>query len=76
MRGRDVVAIMKWVHSPYSRILHIGTTTRQLLLIADRECNCWFFFISNKFNGLIINMEYAMICPYRVSGETNAFISL
>ena len=28
--------------------------------IADRECNCWFFFISTKFNGLIFNMEYAI----------------
>ena len=25
----------------------------------DRECNCRFFFISTKFNGLIFNMEYA-----------------
>ena len=24
----------------------------------DRECKCWFFFISTKFNGLIFNMEY------------------
>ena len=23
----------------------------------DRECNCWFFFISTKCNGLIFNME-------------------
>ena len=26
----------------------------------DRECNCWFFFISTKFNGLIFNMEHAI----------------
>ena len=25
----------------------------------DRECNCCFFFISTKFNGLIFNTEYA-----------------
>ena len=25
----------------------------------DRECNCWLFFISTKFNGLIFNTEYA-----------------
>ena len=25
----------------------------------DRECNCLFFFISTKFNGLIFNTEYA-----------------
>ena len=24
------------------------------------EYNCWFFFISTKFNGLICNMEYVM----------------
>ena len=32
------------LHSPYSRIFHI--LERQLgnpLLMADRECNCWFF---------------------------------
>ena len=26
----------------------------------DRQCNCWFFVISTKFNGLICNMEYVM----------------
>ena len=35
-------------------------STRQPLLMADRECNCFFFFISNKFSGLIFNMEYAV----------------
>ena len=25
----------------------------------DRECNCRFFLISTKFNGLIFNTEYA-----------------
>ena len=43
------------------RLIHkisiIGTTTRQPLLTADRECNCWFFFISNKFNDLLFDME-------------------
>ena len=44
---------------PYSRIRHIETITRQPLQMADRACNCWFYFICNKFNVLIFNMEYA-----------------
>ena len=35
-----------------------GSMARQPLLMADQACNCWFFFISNTFNGLIFNMEY------------------
>ena len=45
------------------RLIHefaiTGLITRQLLLMADRTCHC-FFFISNKFNGLIFNMEYSI----------------
>ena len=26
----------------------------------DQACNCWVFCISNKCNGLIFNMEYAI----------------
>ena len=33
---------------------------RQPLQMAHRACNCWFFFISNKFNVLMFNMEYAI----------------
>ena len=44
------------------RLIHefsiTGSIARQPLLMADQACNCWFFFISNKFNGLIFNMEY------------------
>ena len=29
-----------------------GSIARQPLLMADRACNCWFFFISNTSNGL------------------------
>ena len=36
----------------------IGTTTR---LMADRECNCWFVFISNTFNGLIYGICHNLI---------------
>ena len=35
-----------------------GSIARQPLRMADQACNCRFFFISNKFNGLIFNMEY------------------
>ena len=35
-----------------------GSIARQPLLMAAQACN--FFFISNKFNGLIFNMEYAI----------------
>ena len=28
------------------------------MLMADRACNCWVFFISNKCNGLIFSMEF------------------
>ena len=37
-----------------------GSIARQPLLMADQACNCWFFFISNKFNGIIFNMECAI----------------
>ena len=44
------------------RLIHefsiTGSIARQPLLMADQACNCWFFFISNKLNGLIFNMEY------------------
>ena len=46
--------------SPYSQNHHVETITRQPLQMADRVCNCWFFFISNKFNVLIFNKEYAI----------------
>ena len=39
-----------------------GSIATQPLLMADQSCNCWFFFISNKSNGLIFNMEYAIVC--------------
>ena len=46
------------------RLIHefsiTGSIARQPLLMADQACNCWFFFISNKFNGLIFIMEYAI----------------
>ena len=35
-----------------------GSIARQPLLMADQACNCWFFLISNTFNGIIFNMEY------------------
>ena len=44
------------------RLIHKFSTTgsiaRQPLLMADQACNCWVFFISNKFNSRIFNMEY------------------
>ena len=44
------------------RLIHefsiTGSIARQPLLMADQACKCWFFFISNKFNGLIFKMEY------------------
>ena len=47
------------------RLIHefsiTGSIVRQPLLMADQACNCWFFFISNKFNGLILNMIYKLI---------------
>ena len=39
------------------RLIHefsiTGSIVRQPLLMADQACNCWFFFITNKFNGII-----------------------
>ena len=61
------------------RLIHefsiTGPIARQPLLMADQACNCWFFFISNKFNGLIFNMEYdiyttkidGVVCPPNIS---------
>ena len=47
------------------RLIHefsiTGSITRQPLLMADQACNCWFFFITNKLNGLIFNMEYDIL---------------
>ena len=49
------------------RLMHESAITPQLSVAAslsfqywDPECNCWFFFIITKFNGLICNMEYVM----------------
>ena len=42
------------------RLIHVfsitGLIVRQPLLMADQACNCWLFFISNKFSGLIFNI--------------------
>ena len=78
-------------HSPYSRILHIGTITRQLLLMADRACSCWFFFkiIISMALYSIWNMLYnyncrllmfasvqtCSNCPDRVTDEMKTFTS-
>ena len=40
---------------PYSRILHYLNDNE-----TGWEYKCWFFFISNKSNGLTFNMEYAI----------------
>ena len=44
------------------RLIHefsiTGSIARQPLLMTDQACNCWLFFISNKFNGLIFNIDY------------------
>ena len=46
----------------YIRLIHEFSITRSIarqpLLMADQAYNCWFFFISNTFNGYIINLEY------------------
>ena len=46
------------------RLMHefaiTGTIARQPLIMVAQACNCWFFFISNKCNGLIFNMEVAI----------------
>ena len=46
------------------RLIHevsiTGSIARQPLLMADKVYNCLFFFISNKFNGYIINLEYGI----------------
>ena len=50
------------MHEAPIRLIHefsiTGSIARQPLLMADQACNCWLFFISNKFNSLIFNMEY------------------
>ena len=40
-----------------------GSIARQPLIMAAQACKCWFFFISNKCNGLIFNMEVASVWP-------------
>ena len=46
----------------YIRLIHefsiTGSIARQPLLMADQAYDCWFIFISNKFNGYKINLEY------------------
>ena len=63
--------------SSYSRTRHIEAITRQPLRMSHRACNCWFFVISNTFDGLIFNIyiyiqyqincrlliNYSCICP-------------
>ena len=57
-------------HAPYSRISHIETITRQPLQLADRACNCWFFYyISYKLNVPIFNMEYATSFNVRIISD-------
>ena len=73
--GRDVALVSQIsVRSKFNLFYHVrchfirlihefpitGSIARQPLLMADQACDCWFFFISIKFNGLIFNMECAI----------------
>ena len=60
-----------WTGSPGAiRLIHefpiTGSIARQPLLMADQACNCWSFFITNTFNGLIFNMEYDIQLNIRI----------
>ena len=59
------------VYSPTPCLMHESAMTGAVSLSFqywDRDCNCWFFFISRptKFNGLVCNMEYVMYLNFRI----------
>ena len=54
----DKLEEMQWSIRLIHEFSITGSIARQPLLMADQAYNYWFFFISNKFNGYIINLEY------------------